>query len=135
MAAVAQQCGPLEQTIGKVELPSSIEHAIRSSTGLRALGYLDAQGFFHRESLPALAGDAIVLDTSNIAWFGRSRQDGEQALVSNIETVLDHLKDRGFKRVYAFADAALRHQVDDPRTLEGLLADRRIELVPRRCPR
>ncbi len=68
-----------------------------------------------------------VVDGSNIAYTEMSA--GGKPKVSNIVAVCRDLRERGFKPV-VIVDASLRHVVDDPDQLEGLMDDQDVRQAP-----
>lgn len=69
----------------------------------------------------------VVVDGANVAYEERS-EDGKPR-VSNIVNACQELTDRGFRPI-VIIDASLRHDVDDPAQLEGLLDKRHIWQAP-----
>ncbi len=69
----------------------------------------------------------IVVDGSNVAW--EQQTDDGAPRVSNIVAMDRDLRDRGFSPI-VIVDASLRHQVDDPNQLEGLLDGGRLLQAP-----
>jgi hypothetical protein len=66
---------------------------------------------------PAAPQSNIVLvDGSNVAHS----TEGEKPLIANLISVRDKLKEEGFEPVIV-ADAALRHQIDDPTRYERMI--------------
>jgi hypothetical protein len=70
-------------------------------------------------------GSLVLVDGSNVAHSS----EGEQALLSNITLVCDKLREEGYEPL-VLADAALRHQIDDPKTYEQLVDSGAIRQVP-----
>jgi Zc3h12a-like ribonuclease protein len=77
-------------------------------------------------SHPAQPESNIVLvDGSNVAHS----TEGEKPLVANLMAVRDKLKEEGFEPII-MADAALRHQIDDPKRYEQLIDDGAVRQAP-----
>jgi hypothetical protein len=70
-------------------------------------------------------GSLVLVDGSNVAHSS----EGEQALLSNITLVCDKLRAEGYETL-VLADAALRHQIDDPKSYEQLVESGVIRQVP-----
>ena len=66
-----------------------------------------------------------IVDASNVAHSS----EGERAVLDNIRVVCQKLIEEGFEPVVV-ADAALRHQIDDPRTYEELVDNGTIRQAP-----
>ena len=71
--------------------------------------------------------DIVVVDGSNVAYAELS-QRGEPR-VSNLVAMTKALEGRGYRPI-VIVDATLRHKVDDPDQLEGLLDDQVIRQAP-----
>ena len=69
----------------------------------------------------------IVVDGSNVAW--EQQTDDGVPRVSNIVVVDRALRERGYEPLI-IVDASLRHQVDDPDQLEGLIDGGRVLQAP-----
>ena len=67
----------------------------------------------------------VLVDGSNVAHS----TEGEKALVSNLLAVRDKLKEEGFDPII-MADAALRHQIDDPKVFEDMIESGSIRQAP-----
>ena len=67
----------------------------------------------------------VIIDGSNVAHSS----EGEKALLSNIRLVRDKLIEEGYTPV-VLADAALRHQIDDPPAFEQLVENGTIKQAP-----
>ena len=70
-------------------------------------------------------GGLVLVDGSNVAHSS----EGDQALLANITLVCDKLREEGYEPL-VLVDAALRHQIDDKRTLERLVDDGTIKQAP-----
>lgn len=68
-----------------------------------------------------------VVDGSNIAYAEMSASGKPK--VSNIVGVCRNLRERGFRPV-VIVDASLRHVVDDPDQLEGLMDEQDVRQAP-----
>ena len=72
-------------------------------------------------------------ETSNIALVDGSNvahsTEGEQAQVANILAVRDKLREEGLEPIIV-ADAALRHQIDDPERYEKLIDEGQVRQAP-----
>lgn len=73
------------------------------------------------------ADKVAVVDGSNIAYAELSAK-GEPK-VSNIVAVCQDLRQRGYRPV-VIVDASLRHVIDDPAQLEGLMDDQDVRQAP-----
>jgi hypothetical protein len=71
------------------------------------------------------ATNIVLVDGSNVA---HSIQ-GEPPHVANIIAVRDKLREEGFEPIIV-ADAALRHQIDDPARYEKLVEDGQVRQAP-----
>ena len=67
----------------------------------------------------------VIVDGSNVAHSS----EGDVALLSNIELVRKKLAEEGYEAV-VLADAALRHQIDQPEHFERLVEDGTIRQAP-----
>lgn len=83
-------------------------------------------------SQPAPSHDAkepvsnvVLVDGSNVAHS----TEGEPPHVANLLVVHDKLREEGFEPIIV-ADAALRHQIDDPRAYEKLIDDGVVRQAP-----
>ncbi len=68
-----------------------------------------------------------VVDGANVAYAELSQ--GDEPRVSNLVRLCGALQERGF-HCLVIVDAALRHDVDDPDQLEGLLEERSWRQAP-----
>ncbi|UXD22893.1 hypothetical protein IPA_09315 [Ignicoccus pacificus DSM 13166] len=75
--------------------------------------------------------NVAIVDASNVALYGSARK-GKGSL-SNILMMIKVLEDKGFK-VYAVADASLRHKIDEPNKYEKLVQAGKIIQVPPSTP-
>ena len=66
-----------------------------------------------------------IIDGSNVAHS----TEGEQARLGNIRIVAAKLEEEGFEPVVV-VDAALRHQIDDPRSFEDMVENGTIRQAP-----
>jgi hypothetical protein len=69
--------------------------------------------------------NVVLVDGSNVAHS----TEGEQALVANLLVVRDKLCDEGLEPIIV-ADAALRHQIDDPERYEQLVEQGHVRQAP-----
>ena len=67
----------------------------------------------------------VLVDGSNVAHS----TEGEKPLVANLLAVRDKLKEEGFDPII-MADAALRHQIDDPRVFEDMIESGSVRQAP-----
>ena len=73
----------------------------------------------------------VVVDASNVVLHGP--KPNKKGRIENLLIVLKALEDRGFK-VYAVADASLRHKVDRPDILEKLIQKGKVLQAPASTP-
>ena len=66
-----------------------------------------------------------IVDASNVAHSS----EGEQAVLDNIRVVCEKLVEEGYEPIVV-ADAALRHQIDDPRRFEEMVDEGTIRQAP-----
>ena len=66
-----------------------------------------------------------IVDGSNVAHSS----EGEQAILGNIRLVCEKLIEEGYEPIVV-ADAALRHQIDDPQEFERLVEVGKIRQAP-----
>jgi hypothetical protein len=82
-----------------------------------------------RDSAPASAAkgesNTVLVDASNVAHS----TEGEKPRIANLIAVRDKLKEEGLKPII-MADAALRHQIDDPGRYEALVDAGEIRQAP-----
>lgn len=71
------------------------------------------------------ATNIVLVDGSNVAHS----IEGEPPHVANIIAVRDKLREEGFEPIIV-ADAALRHQIDDPARYEQLIEDGQVRQAP-----
>jgi len=71
------------------------------------------------------ATNIVLVDGSNVAHS----IEGEPPHVANIIAVRDKLREEGFEPIIV-ADAALRHQIDDPARYEKLIEDGQVRQAP-----
>lgn len=71
------------------------------------------------------ASNIVLVDGSNVAHS----TEGEQAQVANLLVIRDKLREEGFEPIIV-ADAALRHQVDDPRKYEQMIDSGEVRQAP-----
>lgn len=69
--------------------------------------------------------NVVLVDGSNVAHS----TEGEQAQVANILAVRDKLLEEGLEPIIV-ADAALRHQIDDPGRYEKLVDEGQVRQAP-----
>jgi hypothetical protein len=72
-------------------------------------------------------GRAIVVDGANVAFAERS--SAGEPKVSNIVAARRALRARGYAPIIII-DATLRHEVDDPGQLEGLIDSQKVRQAP-----
>ena len=70
-------------------------------------------------------GNVVLVDGSNVAHS----TEGEQALVANLLAIRDKLCEEGLEPIIV-ADAALRHQIDDPQRYEQLVEQGHVRQAP-----
>lgn len=78
-------------------------------------------GTQRREDQP----DTALVDGSNVAHS----TEGEKARLRNIELICEKLTEEGLEPIVV-ADAALRHQIDEPERYEALVEDGTIRQAP-----
>ena len=66
-----------------------------------------------------------IVDASNVAHSS----EGEQAVLDNIRLVCDKLIEEGYEHIVV-ADAALRHQIDEPAKFEEMVDSGKIRQAP-----
>ena len=71
------------------------------------------------------SGKTAIIDGSNVAHS----TEGGSARLANIRLIMEKLQEEGFNPV-VFADAALRHQIDDEESYEALVDDGTIRQSP-----
>jgi len=71
------------------------------------------------------ASNVVLVDGSNVAHS----TEGEQALVANLLAIRDKLCEEGLEPIIV-ADAALRHQIDDPQRYEQLVEHGHVRQAP-----
>lgn len=69
--------------------------------------------------------NVVLVDGSNVAHS----TEGEQALVANLLAIRDKLCEEGLEPIIV-ADAALRHQIDDPQRYEQLVERGHVRQAP-----
>lgn len=69
--------------------------------------------------------NVVLVDGSNVAHS----TEGEQALVANLLAIRDKLCEEGLEPIIV-ADAALRHQIDDPQRYEQLVEQGHVRQAP-----
>jgi hypothetical protein len=73
----------------------------------------------------APSGSTVIVDGSNVAYS----TEGEKPLVANLLAVRDKLREEGLEPII-LADAALRHQIDDPKRYEALVDAGEVRQAP-----
>jgi len=71
------------------------------------------------------ATNVVLVDGSNVAHS----TEGEEAQVANLIAVRDKLRDEGLDPIIV-ADAALRHQIDDPAKYEQMIESGQVRQAP-----
>ena len=71
------------------------------------------------------ATKVVLVDGSNVAHS----TEGEKPLVANLLAVRDKLKEEGLQPII-MADAALRHQIDDPKVYEDMIETGSVRQAP-----
>ena len=71
------------------------------------------------------ATHVVLVDGSNVAHS----TEGEEAQVANLIAVRDKLRDEGLEPIIV-ADAALRHQIDDPERYEQMIESGQVRQAP-----
>lgn len=99
-------------------------HFLRNRVRLKpgTLPFLD-DGFPYRS-------DIVVVDGSNVAW--EEKDNRGRPKVKNLELAINELATQGFTKVLVVADAALRYQIDDQRSLTGLINKGALKMLPAR---
>lgn len=69
--------------------------------------------------------NVVIVDGSNVAHS----TEGDRAQVANLLAIRDKLVDEGLEPIIV-ADAALRHQIDDPQRYERLIDDGQVRQAP-----
>jgi hypothetical protein len=72
-------------------------------------------------------GKAVVVDGANVAYAELSKEG--QPKISNIVAVRRALQEKGYDCVIV-VDASLRHEIDDPDQLEGLVDQQAVQQAP-----
>lgn len=71
------------------------------------------------------ASNVVLVDGSNVAHS----TEGEEAQVANLIAIRDKLRDEGLEPIIV-ADAALRHQIDDPEKYEQMIESGQVRQAP-----
>lgn len=71
------------------------------------------------------ASNVVLVDGSNVAHS----TEGESAQVANLLAIRDKLRSEGLDPIIV-ADAALRHQIDDPKKYEQMIDDGIVRQAP-----
>lgn len=74
-----------------------------------------------------MVAEAIVVDGANVAWSEQTNNGKPK--VSNIVVMRQALEDDGYDPI-VIIDASLRHDIDDPDQLEGLIDNRKVRQSP-----
>jgi hypothetical protein len=82
---------------------------------------MSAQSLSERES----AGNVVLVDGSNVAHS----IEGEPPHVANLVAIREKLREEGLEPIIV-ADAALRHQIDDPASYEKMIDDGLVRQAP-----
>ena len=69
--------------------------------------------------------NVVLVDGSNVAYS----TEGKPPSVSNILAIRDKLREEGLEPIIV-ADAALRHQIDDPKRYEALIDEGHVRQAP-----
>lgn len=69
--------------------------------------------------------NVVLVDGSNVAHS----TEGDQAQVANLLAIRDKLREEGLEPIIV-ADAALRHQIDDPERYERLIDEGQVRQAP-----
>jgi len=91
--------------------------------------FLD-DGAFRRIHERPVSAAGILVDGSNVAWGGGSREDGDVPKTANLGSVLGALRDTGWEVITTIVDASLGHEIDDPRVYDRLRREFQIRSVP-----
>jgi hypothetical protein len=72
----------------------------------------------------------VIIDGSNAAWDGASRENNGKASLSKLKRLYDEVKSKGFARIILYYDAALLHQIDDKAGFEVFVQDPNVRRAP-----
>ena len=72
----------------------------------------------------------IILDGSNVSWGMGSKEAEDRPLLKNLLLVREALENNNFKNIVIFADANLRHQIDDRERYKKLLKEKKVQETP-----
>ncbi len=97
----------------------------------KQIGTHDTDGDLFEKTVPSVLTDKqIIIDGSNVAWYGKQKEKNESPSITSIALVIDALRKKGYKNILCLVDASLQHQVNDTALLEQLEKKKLIKSVP-----
>ncbi len=107
----------------------SFKKYLSTSKKINQIGFYDIEGeVFERktDSQPR----KIIIDGSNVAWGGGSKELGDKPHAKNIKLVVDALREKGYSNILVIIDPSLNHQVDDGNILLELEKEKILQKAP-----
>ncbi len=102
-----------------------------NNINVKKIGEYDSDGeVFEKVQKNKIKNDKIIIDGSNIAWAGGDRSKGAKPRIINIKTIINDLKERGYKKILCIVDASLKHDIDDTVEYQNLLTQNVIQEAP-----
>ena len=85
--------------------------------------------FSYGTVLTARPRGPVVVDGSNVAWYGQELLAAPRARLRSLLEMRRALRDKAYFPIFVYADANLPYAIDDPEALRGLLARGEIRRV------
>ena len=108
---------------------NDLKEYLAESKKMVQIGYYDIEGeVFERKVVPQVR--KIIVDGSNVAWAGGSRDKGDKPYAKNIKLVIDALREGGYSDILVIIDASLNHLVEDVDILLYLKKEKTLKEAP-----
>jgi hypothetical protein len=77
-----------------------------------------------------ISGSIVIVDGSNVAMYGMSKSGKKRALLENILSVINKLKEFKAAEIITICDANIRYNIDEKEKLDRMIDNKSIILAP-----
>ena len=77
-----------------------------------------------------ISGSIVIVDGSNVAMYGMSKSGKKKAVLENILSVINKLKEYKASEIITICDANIRYTIDEKEKLNRMIENKSIILAP-----
>jgi uncharacterized protein YydD (DUF2326 family) len=77
-----------------------------------------------------ISGSNVIIDGSNVALYGLKNKGKKEAVLKNILTVIEKLKELKASNIITICDANIRYIIDDKENFNKMVADKKLIISP-----